>query len=73
MAEIEIKKKEKPIWPWILGILAIVAIIAWLVFGSKKENSRTSQLKADKESTIAAKHLRYVPEVMVTKLETFLA
>jgi hypothetical protein len=73
MAEIQIKKKEKPIWPWILGILAIVAIIAWLIFGNNKENNRTSQLKEKTESTIAAKHLRYVPEVMVTKLETFLA
>ncbi|MBA3901528.1 MAG: hypothetical protein H0X62_15220 [Bacteroidetes bacterium] len=30
MAEIDIQKKKKPIWPWILGILVIIAAIVLL-------------------------------------------
>jgi hypothetical protein len=73
MAEIQIKKKERPIWPWILGLLIVIAIVAWLIFGNKKQNNQTSQLRAESELTLKSKHLRYVPEVMVTRLETYLA
>lgn len=30
MAEIKIEKKKKPIWPWIIALLIIAAIIIWI-------------------------------------------
>ena len=31
MADINIEKKNKPVWPWIIGVLAIVGILWWAV------------------------------------------
>lgn len=31
MADINIEKKRKPVWPWIIGILAIIGIVWWAV------------------------------------------
>lgn len=39
MAEIEIEKK-KPIWPWIVGLLILAAIIYFLFFMNKDDNDR---------------------------------
>lgn len=31
MAEINIERKKKPVWPWIL-LLVLVALIGWVVY-----------------------------------------
>lgn len=72
MAEIFIRKKSKPIWPWLLGSMALLALIVWLVFGNRIQN-QVNRVHTDEESKLAAKHLRYIPQVMITKLETYLA
>lgn len=46
MAEIEIQRKKTPIWPWILGALAVLALLWFLV-------SRTGQPSADQNTTAA--------------------
>jgi hypothetical protein len=72
MAEIIIRRKSKRVWPWILGILVVIAIVVWLVFTNTSDN-RVSHLQTNNQPEMAARHLRYIPEVMITKLETFLA
>lgn len=31
MADINIEKRNKPVWPWIIGVLAIIGIVWWAV------------------------------------------
>ncbi|WP_162441257.1 hypothetical protein [Rhodocytophaga rosea] len=73
MAEIIIKRKSKRVWPWILGILVVLAIVLWLVFRNMQVENRVSHLQTAKQPEMAARHLRYIPQVTITKLETFLA
>lgn len=44
MAEIHIEKKKKPVWPWILGALLLLAGIIWLVVDtdSGNDNNQTA-------------------------------
>lgn len=37
MADIDIQRKTTPVWPWILGIIIVVAIILFLVAGRDRE------------------------------------
>ncbi|TPE46216.1 hypothetical protein [Pontibacter mangrovi] len=32
MAEINIERKKKPAWPWILLLLIILALVAWAIY-----------------------------------------
>jgi quinol-cytochrome oxidoreductase complex cytochrome b subunit len=76
MAEIEIKKKSKPVWPWIVGILVVLAIVAWLIFRNNNTNQRTnemSQLKIMAASTLVLRKAPVFPEHVPIKLETYLA
>lgn len=76
MAEIEIKKKSKPVWPWIIGILAILAIVAWLFFRNRDTNQNTSemsQLRAMTESKMVLRKKPVFPECVPIKLEAYLA
>jgi outer membrane protein OmpA-like peptidoglycan-associated protein len=42
MAEINIEPKKKgPNWLWILGILALIGVVAWLFAGNKKDEVST--------------------------------
>lgn len=73
MAEIIIRRKSKRVWPWVLGILAVLAIVVWLVFRNTKAENRIGYLQTTEQPQMAARHLRYIPEVMITRLETFVA
>jgi hypothetical protein len=81
MAEINIRKKSKsPIWPWILGILAIVAIVVWLIARNNnttetQPNQSGSLLKLEAEAPVAlkAKSMTQIPGIVYLKLETFVA
>jgi hypothetical protein len=81
MAEINIRKKSKsPIWPWILGILAIVAIVVWLIARNNnttetQPNQSGSLLKLEAEVPVAlkAKSMTQIPGIVYLKLETFVA
>ncbi len=76
MAEIEIRKKSKPIWPWIIGILVVLAIVAWLIFRNNDNSQRTnqtSQLKIMVESTLVMRKTPVFPEHVPIKLETYFA
>lgn len=37
MAEINIERKSKPMWPWIILLLAIIALIGWALFELTEE------------------------------------
>lgn len=40
MAEIEIKRREKKsAWPWILGLLLLVALVVWFLLRDGANNS----------------------------------
>lgn len=56
MAEIEIQRKKAPIWPWILGALALVALLWFLV-------SQTGQRSPDQVTTAANTTAPMLPEV----------
>jgi hypothetical protein len=73
MAEIIIRRKAKRVWPWILGILVVLAIVVWLLLQNTNIADQVGHLQTEEQPEMAAKHLRYIPEVMITKLETFLA
>lgn len=73
MAEILIRRKSKRVWPWVLAIVAVLAIIVWLVFGNKIQGRLGDLQTKEGSATIASRHLRYIPQVMVTRLETYLA
>lgn len=73
MAEIIIRRKSKRVWPWILGILLVLAIVVWLVVRNTNVATHTGHLQNDEQPDLAVRHLRYIPQVMITKLETFLA
>lgn len=46
MAEIDIqKKRSSPIWPWILGLLALIAILAY-IFWDRDGDTRTAAVPA---------------------------
>ena len=81
MAEIYIKKKSKsPVWLWILGILALVAIVVWLI--TKNNNNPTTQpnqssnllkLQAKSRLVLKPKSMTQVPGIVSLKLETYMA
>jgi cytoskeletal protein RodZ len=81
MAEIPIRKKSKsPVWLWILGILALVAIVVW--FLTKNDTTSTTQqnqssqvlkLQANRQIALKPKSMTQVPGIVSLKLETYLA
>lgn len=80
MAEINIRKKSKsPIWPWILGILVIVAIVVWLFARNKNTETQPDQsgslfkLQTDNPVAVKAKSMTQVPGIVSLKLETYVA
>jgi hypothetical protein len=73
MAEIIIRRKSKRVWPWVLAILVVLAIVAWLILTNTHLAEQLGYLHTSEQPEMASRHLRYIPEVMITKLETFLA
>jgi len=50
MAEINIEPKKKgPNWLWILGVLAVIGIVAWLFAGNKKDDEGTVATRTTEE------------------------
>ncbi|WP_187262399.1 hypothetical protein [Pontibacter beigongshangensis] len=43
MAEIEIERKKKPVWPWILLVILLV-IIGWVVYEYMKDTNQIGVL-----------------------------
>lgn len=41
MAEINIERKKKPMWPWLLLLLVIIALIAWALYEMTNEPDET--------------------------------
>lgn len=53
MAEIEIERKKKPVWPWILLVI-LLAIIGWVIYEYMKDGNRIGALAPPVTSGIAA-------------------
>ncbi len=51
MAEIKIEKK-KPIWPWILLIIVILAIIAYFVYTNSESDDYADDVNTDENTQI---------------------
>ncbi len=49
MAEINIERKKKPVWPWIL-LLIVLALIGWAIYESTKDGDLTS-FQAEPQTT----------------------
>ncbi len=49
MADIDIQRKTTPVWPWILGIIIVVAIILFLVAGRDREQVQNYGGGADQQ------------------------
>lgn len=76
MAEIEIRKKRKAIWPWVIGILAVLVIIAWLVFKNQDVNKSANGIshgKALAVETLVLRKMPVFPQTVPIKLEAYLA
>ena len=41
MAEINIERKKKPMWPWLLLLLVIIALIGWALYEMTNEPTET--------------------------------
>ena len=49
MADINVERKDTPVWPWIVGLL-VLALLAWLLYsmlGRDDDPARTAVLPAD--------------------------
>jgi hypothetical protein len=67
MAEIHVQKKRRPVWPWIAGVIALVAVIgvALVLFNGEQRitgAAPTAERAADEEAGA-------LPETVVTYLE----
>lgn len=60
MVEINIEKKKKPVWPWIL-LLIIVALLIWAIyeFTSDRNDTETAALPASSGMLISADHQQH--------------
>jgi hypothetical protein len=50
MAEIDIQPKKRPIWPWILGIIAAIIII-WIIVKALDHNNANDNNNANTNDT----------------------
>lgn len=41
MAEIEIERKKKPVWPWIL-LLVLLALVGWAIYEYMQDRNMTT-------------------------------
>jgi hypothetical protein len=46
MAELNVQKKDTNIWPWVIGLLLVVAAL-WFVFGRSDSVNTVSSTSAD--------------------------
>ncbi len=46
MAELHVQKKEANIWPWIIGVLVLVAVL-WYAFGRADTTDTVTRASAD--------------------------
>lgn len=46
MAELHVQKKETNIWPWIIGVLVLAAVL-WYAFGRDDTRNTVTQSSAD--------------------------
>ena len=53
MAEINIERKKKPVWPWVLLLLVIVALIAWALYQNSNNESETTAREAPATGAIS--------------------
>lgn len=60
MAEINIKKRKKPVWPWILGALVLMAVFGWLVFSITDTDTEAPDYTAT----------TYTPDINLDRNET---
>ncbi|MBD1396464.1 hypothetical protein H9Q13_04750 [Pontibacter sp. JH31] len=51
MAEINIERKKKPVWPWLL-LLVIVALLGWVVYEFALKNEQAYLPLTPKEQSI---------------------
>jgi hypothetical protein len=53
MADIDIERKETPIWPWILGGLLLLALLLWLFMGRGGDDDVAPGLVVPADTTAA--------------------
>jgi hypothetical protein len=49
MAELHVQKKDTNIWPWIIGLLVIAAVV-WFAFGRSATNDNTDSMSQNSGS-----------------------
>lgn len=54
MAEINIERKKKPVWPWIL-LIVLVALIGWVVYEYMSERT-TAATEVSPDTTALVVH-----------------
>ena len=52
MTELHIERKERSVWPWVLGILLLLALLLWFLFGRGDGAADTAGIAAA-DSTVA--------------------
>jgi hypothetical protein len=52
MADINIQKKDKPVWPWVLGILAVLALVFFLFRNNDGDDRRQAATTTTTRDTV---------------------
>jgi hypothetical protein len=52
MADINIQKKERPVWPWVLGILAVLALVFFLFRNNDGDDRRQAATTTTTRDTV---------------------
>ena len=65
MAEINIERKKKSMWPWVILLLVIIALIVWALYKMTDDTSET-----DYEQTPATGMVSPAPAHLIVHAKT---
>jgi hypothetical protein len=75
MAEIHVKKKDNkggPVWPWVLGVLLILGLVAWLIIGNTGDRDTDQVAQAPVTATQPADADRAETAAMPAQVAAFI-
>ncbi|MCX2739040.1 hypothetical protein [Pontibacter anaerobius] len=62
MAEINIERKKKTMWPWVILLLVIIALIAWALYELTNEPDEVEYEEVPATGMVVPAHTEHVPK-----------